>query len=289
MQSRRPQSTYRNPIYSRPPIRPQPVSPRSGKFKHMARTGIVVVVSVIIVAVLLFGFFAFHHKDKKAGSTTAGNTQNGTKTNDSFNKAQYSLTDPKSMWVIVNKPHGLSPLDYVPSDLTVPSVPLRVPGNESMQVRKVTATALEKMFGDAKAAGLNLMLASGYRSYTYQVGLYNGYVQSQGQSSADQSSARPGHSEHQTGLAADIEPAAKTCELEACFGTTPEGKWLTANAYKYGFIIRYTSDKVDVTGYEFEPWHVRYVGVDLATEMHKTHVETLEEFFGVSGGPNYVK
>jgi D-alanyl-D-alanine carboxypeptidase len=289
MQPRRPQ--YRNPAYQRPVARPSTISPRSKQLKNTSRKGLFTVIAVIILALLLFGFFIVHHgKGKNAGTSggTGSGSSAGTKT-DSFNKKQYSLTDPKSVWIIVNKPHGLDPIDYAPSDLTVPNVPLRVPGNESMQVRKVTASALEQLFAGAKSAGLNLMLASGYRSYAYQVGLYNGYVQSQGQAAADTTSARPGHSEHQTGLAADIEPANKSCELDACFGTTPEGKWLTANAYKYGFIIRYTEDKVSITGYEYEPWHVRYIGIPLATEMHNTHVETLEEFFGVSGGTNYVK
>jgi D-alanyl-D-alanine carboxypeptidase len=296
MQPRR-QQPYRNPAYSRPPTQlnrpPRPGSdPRSGNSgngwgKKLAGAA----VALVVIAALFGGFFVLHHGKKTPAKTATppkGAVNNGTPAA-GFNKKQYSLTDPTSIWAVINKPHGLNPANYTPPDLTVPNVPLRVPGNESMQVRKVTAAALEKMFADAKTQGVNFMLASGYRSYTYQVGLYNGYVQSQGQSSADQASARPGHSEHQTGLAADIEPVSKDCELDACFGTTPEGRWLAVNAYKYGFIIRYTQDKVDVTGYEYEPWHVRYVGVDLATEMHTTHVETLEEFFGVTGGPNYVK
>ncbi|MEO8863332.1 MAG: M15 family metallopeptidase, partial [Candidatus Saccharimonadales bacterium] len=186
-----------------------------------------------------------------------------------------------------NKKHALSPISYAPEDLTTPNVPLRVPGNESMSLRRDNASALERMFGGAKEDGLNLMLSSGYRTYSYQVNLYNGYVASKGQAWADNISARPGHSEHQTGLAADIEPTSKTCEIDACFGETPEGKWLASNAYKYGYIIRYPVDKVGITGYDYEPWHVRYVGVELSTEMHSTKVSTLEEFFNVSGGKNY--
>lgn len=131
------------------------------------------------------------------------------------------------------------------------------------------------------------MLSSGYRSYNYQTSLYSNYVKNEGQTAADTQSARPGHSEHQTGLAADIEPASRNCEVDQCFATTPEGKWLAANAYTYGFIIRYPADKVDVTGYEYEPWHIRYIGAPLATELHNQGIETLEEFFGVSGGPSY--
>jgi D-alanyl-D-alanine carboxypeptidase len=193
------------------------------------------------------------HKASSPSVSGKNSTQNSQSSNNSnsFDKKKYSNDDPTSIWVVVNKPRPLSPIDYEPASLVVPGGPLRVPGNESMQVRPETAKALDVMFADAKAAGLNLMLSSGYRSYTYQVGLYGGYVKSMGQAAADTQSARPGHSEHQTGFAADIEPASKKCELDACFGDTPEGKWLVANAYKYGFIIRYPADKVAVTGYAY--------------------------------------
>jgi D-alanyl-D-alanine carboxypeptidase len=204
-----------------------------------------------------------------------------------FDKNKLSHTDPNSLWVVVNKQHPLVPKDYVPPDLVVPNIPVRVPGNESMQVRQAMATALETMFAAAKEQGLNLMLSSGYRSYTYQVNLYNGYVATQGQATADTQSARPGFSEHQTGLGADLEPASKTCEVEQCFSATPEGVWLANNAYQFGFIIRYTLDDQATTGYEFEPWHVRYVGTDLSTELHNTHIATLEQFFNISGGKDY--
>lgn len=204
-----------------------------------------------------------------------------------FDKRQYSLSQPTSIWVVVNKQRPLNPADYVPPDLTVPDVPLRVPGNDSMQLRQPAAQALEMMFAAAKSVGLPLMLSSGYRSYSYQVGLYGGYVKSMGQAGADAISARPGYSEHQTGLAADIEPLDEKCDVSVCFANLPAGKWLAANAYKYGFIMRYPADKVKITGYDYEPWHFRYVGVSLSTELHKLHIETLEEFFGLPAAPNY--
>lgn len=203
-----------------------------------------------------------------------------------FDKSQHSLTDPNSIWVVVNKRFAL-PADYAPADLTVPKVPLRVPGNESMQLRREAAGALERMFKAAANQDLDLMLSSGYRPYSYQVGLYNSYVKSQGQAAADTFSARPGHSEHQTGLAADIEGTDRKCELLACFAATPQGQWLAANSYKYGFIIRYPKGLEAITGYEAEPWHIRYVGVGLSKEMHAQNVKTLEQFFGVAGGKQY--
>lgn len=241
----------------------------------------------LLVAVLITVIYLAWPSSRAAAPTTKQSRSGAAAGQTGFNKRQYSLTDPTSIWVIVNKKHPLDPIDYAPSDLVFPNVPLRVPGNESMQVRQVTAGALEQMFAAAKTEGLSLQVSSGYRSYIYQVNLYNGYVKADGQTQADQESARPGYSEHQTGLAVDLEPASRNCELQACFADTPEGKWLAANAYKYGFILRYTTADQPVAGYESEPWHYRYVGIPLATQMHDTNVPTLEQFFGVSGGASY--
>ena len=204
-----------------------------------------------------------------------------------FDTKQLSTIDPTSLWVVVNKQHALQPASYAPSDLVIPNVPLRVPGNATMKLRAEPAAAVERMFAAAKADGLGLMVSSGYRSYDYQVSLYSGYVSSAGQAQADVQSARPGYSEHQTGLAFDVEPVSRTCELEQCFADTPEGKWMAAHAYNYGFILRYTPVDVSVTGYESEPWHFRYVGGALAGEIHHTGASTLETFFGITGGDKY--
>jgi D-alanyl-D-alanine carboxypeptidase len=205
-----------------------------------------------------------------------------------FNKTQHSINDPASIWVVVNKGRVL-PDTYVPADLVTPHVPLRLAENEpEMYLRQAAASALEKMSADADTQGIHLMLASAYRSYRLQVGLYNGYVKTQGQNSADASSARPGHSEHQTGLAADLEPQNRKCEVELCFSDTKEGRWLAKNAYEYGFIIRYQKGQEILTGYEYEPWHVRYVGNDLALQIHKSG-QTLEQFFGLTAYSDYPK
>lgn len=243
-----------------------------------------VVVAAALAAVAYLAWPASAPPVKENSIGAAGSSKSKETAAAGFNKTLYSLTEPSSLWVIVNKPHPLQPIDYMPSDLVVPNVPLRVPGNESMQMRKTAAQALETMFAAAKTENLQLQLSSGYRSYTYQQGTYSSYVKQSGQAYADSISARPGHSEHQTGLAADIEPVSRKCEIVDCFADTPEGKWLAANAYKYGFIMRYPADKVSVTGYDYEPWHFRYVGTYLSGKMHSQGVETLEEFFGVSGG-----
>jgi D-alanyl-D-alanine carboxypeptidase len=162
-----------------------------------------------------------------------------------------------------------------------------ITGDERL-LRTEPAKALETMIQAATDAGVHLNLQSGYRSYNLQVGLYNSYVKQQGRAAADRSSARPGYSEHQTGLAADLGGTTQpVCNVADCYADTIEGKWLAANAYRYGFIVRYTSIKESITGYEYEPWHVRYIGASLAAQMRTTGIETLEEFFSVTGGTAY--
>ena len=135
------------------------------------------------------------------------------------------------------------------------------------------AAAFEKMVADAKKEGINLWNVSGYRSYGTQQSLYNSYKARDGQAKADTYSARPGSSEHQTGLATDICTASSSAHFE----NTPKYKWLINNSYKYGFILRYPEGKMYITGYKFEPWHYRYVGVEAATYIHNNNI-TFEEY-----------
>lgn len=131
-----------------------------------------------------------------------------------------------------------------------------------------------------------MRLQSAYRSYDSQVRAHKYYVKTLGPTQADIASARAGHSEHQTGLTADIS-AGNSCILEECFADTVQGKWLAQNAYRFGFLLRYPEGLTPVTGYAFEPWHYRYVGIDLATELHVEGVLTLEEFFDLPPAPTY--
>lgn len=240
---------------------------------------------VILVAVIVATIFAIRMWVHKGGQPSTSTTAS---TGVRFDATRYSTDEASSLWVVVNKHRQLSPKNYAPKNLATPNVPLRVNGNdESMQVTASTAKALEDMFTAAKNDGVNLMLASAYRSYNTQNALYNRYVKEDGQAATDAQSARPGYSEHQTGLAADIEPANRKCEIEACFADTPEGKWLAEHAYEYGFVIRYPKGKQDVTGYTYEPWHVRFVGKMLSIEMHNRKVQTLEEFFDLPPAPTY--
>lgn len=157
--------------------------------------------------------------------------------------------------LLVNKQHGL-PYSY------------------GSGVDASAYAALQQLQNAAASNGHEMTLISGYRSYDYQASLYNGYVMMDGQAAADRYSARPGYSEHQTGLAFDIG------KLDQNYGYSPAGQWLAQHAHEYGFIIRYPQGKEHVTGYMYEPWHVRYLGVTLASNVYMSGL-TLEEYLGV--------
>lgn len=150
-----------------------------------------------------------------------------------------------------------------------------LPANYNPGVDKTADDALKQLQQKASSEGFSIPLLSGFRSYSRQQTLYNNYVARDGQKLADTYSARPGHSEHQTGLAFDVG------KLDNNYGETAAGKWLKDNAHKYGFIIRYLKGKEDITGYQYEPWHIRYVGVDHATKIHEQGI-TLEEYLNIS-------
>jgi D-alanyl-D-alanine carboxypeptidase len=201
-----------------------------------------------------------------------------------FNSAALSITDPASLWVVVDKLRPLVPANYIPGDL----VQTPLPHQNVPTLRGEASTAMVAMFAAGAAEGAGAMtLQSAYRSNVVQVSVYNGYVASAGKAGADAQSARPGFSEHQTGLAADIAAIPAKCTLAACFGQTSQGIWLAANAWRFGYLLRYPADKIAITGYIYEPWHFRYIGVALSTEMHNRGVTTLEEFFGLPAAPNY--
>lgn len=201
-----------------------------------------------------------------------------------FNKTQHSLDDPASPWVIVNKQRPLNPIDYAPSLIT-PDVPLKYDaGNDESKLNPETAQALTDMFEAAKSDGVELIFVSGYRSHSYQEHLFNYFVGLQGEETALQQSAKPGHSEHQTGWAADVGALSRECEIETCFGDTAEGKWVAEHTHKFGFVIRYPQSATNITGFDYEPWHLRYVGKDLAAELN---TQTMEEFFGLPAAPQY--
>ncbi|AYA76707.1 D-alanyl-D-alanine carboxypeptidase family protein [Bacillus sp. Y1] len=191
------------------------------------------------------------------------------------------IQNPLNVLALVNKMFAL-PDNYNPTDLVKPNVSFSF-GNETIEkslMRKEAALALEKMFSEAKTNGIELYAVSGYRSYERQRIIFDAEVKKSGEEKAAQVVAVPGNSEHQSGLAMDISAKSADLGLTESFGETIEGKWLAANAHKYGFILRYPKGKESITGYQYEPWHFRYVGVSAAQTIFEKNI-TLEEYFNI--------
>ena len=191
----------------------------------------------------------------------------------------YDFDSASSLQVVVNKHRQLNPAAYVPGQL------VRVQGE---RLRSQAADAYKQFAKAAKVAGVNVMPISGYRSFSQQASLYDSYVRQYGQATADTLAARPGYSEHQTGLAMDIGNASGVCALQACFANTPAGQWAAAHGWEYGFIIRYPAGAQATTGYTYEPWHLRYVGRPIAEDMKSMGITTLEDYFGLEAAPDYL-
>lgn len=173
--------------------------------------------------------------------------------------------------ILVNRENELSK-DYEPNNLVVASVRT----NKEMFLESETSSMLTKLFNKATEEGISLILVSGYRSYAYQQQLYNESIAANGLEHTTKYVAKAGQSEHQTGLAADVVIDGFG-DLTEAFGETEAGKWLAENAHEFGFIIRYKKGKENITGYNYEPWHIRYVGVDVAREIENSNL-TLEEY-----------
>lgn len=187
------------------------------------------------------------------------------------------IFDTSSNAVLVNKTHSLG-ANYVPAGLIAVDVPTTPPENpEVKELKKEAADKLKDLFKDAEKNGFKLYALSGYRSYDRQVNIFNNNAKKNGEEAANKYSARPGQSEHQTGLVMDITSASVDYILTGDFGEVPDGIWVAENAHKYGFIVRYPRGKEPITGYIYEPWHLRYMGEDLATEVYNSGI-TYEEY-----------
>lgn len=193
--------------------------------------------------------------------------------NSNLDKTKYEDTEKTNIkddnLMLVNKYYYLTE-DYEPSDLV--TLTSKYNSGVNSKMRKEAADHFMEMSDAATLDNITIKNASGYRSYAYQVNLYDKYAQRDGKKAADTYSARPGFSEHQTGLVSDIN------QIDNSFENTDAFKWLQKNAYKYGFILRFPKDKEDITGYQYEPWHYRYVGTKVAKQMHDENL-TLEEYY----------
>lgn len=208
-----------------------------------------------------------------SGADNTGSSQEGT------GPDMAAASDVNSVAVLVNKEFAL-PDDYNPSDLVYPNVRFTFKEKiEKRMMRSEAAKALENLFEGAEKDGIYLAGVSAYRSHKTQTALFNRYVERDGEEKAKTYSAVPGHSEHETGLAIDVSGSDGKCAAEDCFGDTKEADWLAKHAPEYGFIIRYPEGKDSITGYKYEPWHIRYVGADIASEIADRGI-TLEEYYG---------
>lgn len=190
-------------------------------------------------------------------------------------------TGPESILALVNRDHRI-PYTYEPHTLVLPQVQAAPNKDTAIYLRPEAATALEMLFAAAAAeAGHTLYAVSGYRSYGLQKTIFNRKVEAVGEKAAMRTVAPAGASEHQLGLAMDINgEATVSLGLVTDFGASPEGLWIAENAHRFGFIIRYQPDTIDITGYSWEPWHLRYIGIDAAIEVYELGV-TLEEYIGI--------
>lgn len=232
------------------------------------------------------------HNDVKANDKVSNNAEQPVDktTDEKMNRQEQEVStdanqdgiqvvfNPESIPVLVNKQNKL-PENYKPADLVYTDIPfVSDVTNEKRKMRRAAAAAVNQLFAGAKAEGISLLGVSAYRSHETQTTLFNSYVNRDGYEKARTYSALPGTSEHETGLAIDVTSGNGKCAAENCFGGTPEAIWLEQHAAEYGFIIRYPQGKESITGYQYEPWHLRYVGEELALEITNKGI-TLEEYY----------
>ena len=216
-------------------------------------------------------------KDAAERKVAEATTQKDTANKSSSDNAIAQHRNPALIDVIVNKTHPMIPRSFAPATSTVSCA-----GNGSTTISTKATNDFAKLCNAAKKASEPLSTSSSYRSYATQVSTYNYWVAQDGKAKADTYSARPGYSEHQTGLSVDFQVPGGA-SLDEFTGTSQQ-KWLAKNAWKYGWVQRYTSANSAETGYIAESWHYRYVGRDVSSKYIATHASSLERYWGISGG-----
>ena len=233
------------------------------------------VVILIIIAVAISWKSLFRsdtvEEQQSASSTDESVPQSEASTGESEQQSESSVTGELSEYE--PEIEVVDGLTYV-NGILIANKSYSLPADYNPGVLPEAQSAFDEMAAGAAKDGIKLYIASGFRSYEYQQGLYQRYVERDGAEMADTYSARPGHSEHQTGLAFDLN------EISDAFAGTPEAEWLEDHAHEYGFIIRYPADKEDITGYNYEPWHVRYLGKETAEKVYESGL-CLEEYLGI--------
>ena len=215
-----------------------------------------------------------HSKDQEGSGGSADSFEHDQNWEQSINKAE-----EEGLLILVNKEHSLEQ-NYKPDDLEKIKYFAPDRSSASRYMRGEAAKAFHQMVEKAKEENLEFKMTTAYRSYSFQKLLYDNYVEKEGEEAANKYSAKPGQSEHQTGLAVDVSSPSVDYQLSNEYGQTEEGKWLTKHAHEFGFIIRYPQGKEDITGYQYEPWHIRYVGQTAAKEIYEQNL-TLEEYLQI--------
>ena len=229
-----------------------------------------IILAAVLVVSIIIGCFTV--KNNKKSADNGESTYEKPSVSSKENTAVESTTEPTS--VTRSYASYISEGRTYINDILVVNKTYSIPEDYAPGIDPKAQAAFDEMESAAADDGISLWIRSGYRSYSYQKQLYENYAAKDGYAEADTYSARPGHSEHQTGLAFDLN------SLSTSFGETAEGKWLAENCWKYGFIIRYPQGKEDITGYQYEPWHVRYLGKDAAKDVYDSGL-TLEEYLGI--------
>jgi D-alanyl-D-alanine carboxypeptidase len=245
---------------------------------------VVLGIPMLLVA-LLFPLFAGSSNPGTMANAAVGTSDvpRGTSevernTSDVPRTSLYNTDVASSLQVVVNKQRPLNPVEYLPKG--------KVQIGYSWVV-KPAGEAYAKLKAAVSAQKLGtLCINSGYRSFSSQKLIHDAKVAQLGKIAGEKLAARPGYSEHQTGLAMDISTTQLGCRIGS-FGASKAAKWIAANAWQFGFVVRYPNGKTDITGYVWEPWHLRFVGVDLATDMQVKKIATLEEYFGLAAAPKY--
>lgn len=262
---------------------------RRGKKNSGGRRRTITRLIIIVIVVMFAATGILAVPSSAAASPTPAPTPTATVSeDDSFEtsvieRRNLDTVSAASTHVLVNKDSPMEPKDYEPKLVTLASV-----GADSwVSMRPQAAKAMVNLLDAAEDEGIDLQVSSAYRGYVDQKALFNQYVDWYGKKYALTISAKPGYSEHQTGLAADVTTPGGKCELLACFGDTDAGEWVHANAWKYGYIVRYPEGEEATTGFAYEPWHLRYVGKGVAKEMRDGDYASYEEYLGMDAAPSY--
>lgn len=240
---------------------------------------LVVTVLVLILSVCLMAGIYLHFNQDDPNKITAVNSSPApTAVPTEKTELPAECMDPGSYQYFLNKKIGVLSSDFVPGDLADPENVESTSG--VITVRQEVAGQLENMVKAAKDSGITLLVSAGYRSYTEQELQYASFA-SLGEAAASLACEKAGYSEHQLGLAVDFTDTAETPNQTVAFAETDAGKWLKEHAHEYGFILRYPEGKESITGYNYMPWHYRYVGTDTANAIYASGADcTMEEYYG---------